>query len=304
MEGEKEREHGEEEKESDEAEDEDPEGAALAWQEGSGEHLGWQEGSGEHLGWQEGSGEQEDHLGWQEGSGEQEDHLGWQEGSGEQEDHLGLPIMHWEALSLRIAELEKQDLAKPKKTKDGVCPLERRGLPRCWTDEGRSLRSAEVWEDREEEGHLTELTSRLQTRVNLQLCFINDSESDEEAEREEKSKKRALVQVPRQTPAASTAQEKSRPLSGLRRALRALRARLRTDLTRQAVAPRSPLVRTTLDQRALQGSDPKQLGVLRASLSQAIQDLNSELVGLLQTRDQLRTEQDAMLVEVQDLTSL
>ena len=39
----------------------------------------------------------------------------------------------------------------------------------------------------------------------------------------------------------------------------------------QAVAPRSPLVRTTLDQRALQGSDPKQLGVLRASLSQAIQ---------------------------------
>ena len=102
MEGEKEREHGEEEKESDEAEEwtrteeeEDPEGAALAWQEGSGE----------------------DHLGWPEGSGE--DHLGWQEGSGE--DHLGLPIMHWEALSLRIAELEKQDLAKPKKTK--VCDL-------------------------------------------------------------------------------------------------------------------------------------------------------------------------------------
>lgn len=33
-------------------------------------------------------------------------------------------------------------------------------------------------------------------------------------------------------------------------------------------------------------------------------DLSSELVGLLQVRDQLRTEQDAMLLEVQDLTSL
>jgi len=85
MEGDKEREHGEE-KESDEAEEwtlneeeeedeeedeEDSEGAALAWQEGTGE------------------------------------------------DNLGLPIMHWEALSLRIAELEKQDVGKPPKTQ--VC---------------------------------------------------------------------------------------------------------------------------------------------------------------------------------------
>ena len=43
---------------------------------------------------------------------------------------------------------------------DAVSSLERWGRPRCWTDEGRSLRSAEVWEDREEEVHLTELTSR------------------------------------------------------------------------------------------------------------------------------------------------
>lgn len=33
-------------------------------------------------------------------------------------------------------------------------------------------------------------------------------------------------------------------------------------------------------------------------------DLSSELVGRLLTRDQLRTEQDAMLLEVQDMTSL
>lgn len=33
-------------------------------------------------------------------------------------------------------------------------------------------------------------------------------------------------------------------------------------------------------------------------------ELSSELVGRLQVRDQLRTEQDAMLLEIQDLTSL
>lgn len=42
--------------------------------------------------------------------------LVWQEGYGE--DNLSLPIMHWEALSLRIAELEKQEEEKKeKKTK-------------------------------------------------------------------------------------------------------------------------------------------------------------------------------------------
>ncbi|CAL8240437.1 unnamed protein product [Merluccius merluccius] len=259
MEGEKEREH-DEEKESDEAEEwtlneededeeeedeEDPEGAALAWQEGSGE------------------------------------------------DKLGLPIMHWEALSLRIAELEKQD--------DTFGSLERRRRPVCWMDEGRRLNSSEIWEDREEDVHMTELTSRLQTRVNLQLCFINNSESDEEEEREEENCKK----VPRQvSPKAPAAQGKSKPLTGFRKALRSLRDKLRTDLTRQAAAPSGPLVKRQLERQELQAFDIKQLNSQRVSLSQDIQDLNAELVGLLQIRDHLRTEQDAMLVEVQDLTSL
>ena len=45
--------------------------------------------------------------------------------------------------------------------------------------------------------------------------------------------------MPRQTPQASAGQEK-RPLTGLRRALRALRDKLRTDLTRQ-VTPQQTL---------------------------------------------------------------
>ncbi len=41
--------------------------------------------------------------------------LVWQEGCGE--DSQGLPIMHWEALSLRIAELEKQEEEKKAKVR-------------------------------------------------------------------------------------------------------------------------------------------------------------------------------------------
>lgn len=53
--------------------------------------------------------------------------LVWQEGYGE--DNLGLPIMHWEALSLRIAELEKQEEEnKEKRAKVSGCYLGEGGL--------------------------------------------------------------------------------------------------------------------------------------------------------------------------------
>lgn len=41
--------------------------------------------------------------------------LAWQESYGE--NNLGLPIMHWEALSLHIAELEKQEEQKKAKVR-------------------------------------------------------------------------------------------------------------------------------------------------------------------------------------------
>ncbi|KAM9717114.1 uncharacterized protein ACNS7B_020891 isoform 1-T2 [Menidia menidia] len=87
-------------------------------------------------------------------------------------DHLGLPIMHWEALSQRIAELEKQE--EEKKAKGGAC-----------LDSGGRRRSRDTWEDGSDacNSHVLALTARLQTQSNLQLCFINDSESEEEEER-------------------------------------------------------------------------------------------------------------------------
>ncbi|XP_078131902.1 schwannomin-interacting protein 1 [Sander vitreus] len=232
----------------------------------------------------------------------------WQEGYGE--DSLGLPIMHWEALSLRIAELEKQEEEnKEKRAKSGVS-LERGRAPVSWAeDRGRRAESCEDGDDACN-SHVLALTSRLQTQMNLQLCFINDSESEEEEEKqgeisqkESSSTRRGSVQVHKNPPpAAKPEKPKSR---GFRNTLRNLRDRLRTDHKTLAAARSDPVVqRRHVERSDLQNFSIKDLNALCTSLSQTIQDLSSDLVGRLQVRDQLRTEQDAMLLEVQDLTSL
>ncbi|XP_054609123.1 schwannomin-interacting protein 1 isoform X2 [Dunckerocampus dactyliophorus] len=234
--------------------------------------------------------------------------LVWQEGYGE--DNLGLPIMHWEALSLRIAELEKQEEEKKEKMAKSRASLERGRAPVSWT--GERGRRRESWDDDDDDdnddeacnSHMTALSSRLQTQMNLQLCFINDSESEEEDEEKEDdvSKKRGTIPVHKNPqPAAKPEKTKSR---GFRNTWRKLRDRLRAD-HKPLPATSDPIVqRRHLERSDLQNFTMKELNALCSSLRQTIQDLSTELVGRLQIRDQLRTEQDAMLLEVQDLTSL
>ncbi|XP_048884141.1 schwannomin-interacting protein 1 isoform X2 [Brienomyrus brachyistius] len=227
----------------------------------------------------------------------------WQEGIND--DDLGLPIMHWEALSLRIAELEKQEEEKREKYKEQECVSggwrgeRERG---CWRD---------AWDDGEEEcnSRIIALTSRLQNRMNLQLCFINNSESEEEDEDE-------AVQQPLQAghrPPAPVSGSKSGGLKQeVRAALSALRDKLRIEqkekesptslISQCAECCETPIKRKKLDLSDLQNLSLQQLDALRISLTQNVHDLSSELVGRLLTRDQLRTEQDAMLLEVQDMT--
>ncbi|XP_041840816.1 schwannomin-interacting protein 1 [Melanotaenia boesemani] len=226
----------------------------------------------------------------------------WKEGC--DQDNLGLPIMHWEALSLRIAELEKQE--EEKKAKGGA-PVEKGRNPVIRTED-RGMRT-ESWEDGNDacNSHVLAITSRLQTQMNLQLCFINNSESEEEDDEEKKGESsnswRTTVQAQKnhQHPAEA---EVPKP-RGFRDALRNLRDRLRGDQKAVTAARRQPVIlRKHLDFRDLQNFSVEDLSGLCSSLSQTIQDLSSELVSRLHIRDQLRTEQDAMLLEVQDLTSL
>ncbi|XP_055012707.1 schwannomin-interacting protein 1 [Boleophthalmus pectinirostris] len=241
----------------------------------------------------------------------------WQEGYNE--DNEGLPIMHWEALSLRIAELEKQEEERREKNaKAGGSP------DNSWMED-RGTR-AENWdyEDDACNSHVMALTSRLQTQMNLQLCFINNSESEEEEEKEEGSSKKDATnnkesaqsqKNPPQPTAKSDKSSKSKSKSaksekpkssrGFRNTLRNLRDRLRTDHRTSSTAVKDAVIeRRHLERTDLQNFSIKELNKVSTSLKQTIQDLSSELVGLLQIRDQLRTEQDAMLLEVQDLTAV
>ncbi|XP_033935640.1 uncharacterized protein [Pseudochaenichthys georgianus] len=83
-------------------------------------------------------------------------------------DHQELPIMHWEDLSQRIAELEQQERSeRSKRPEEGE-----------WRD---------VWEEDEEDlrkCRVAVVSSRFQHHKNLQLCFVNNSDSEEDEEKE------------------------------------------------------------------------------------------------------------------------
>ncbi|XP_019899159.1 cilia- and flagella-associated protein 251 [Esox lucius] len=304
MEGEKERERERgEEKENDETEEEEKESNEAEREDEDYEEKYDEDAEGAALVWQEGL-------------------YG--------EDDLGLPIMHWEALSLRIAELEKQEEEKRVKKTKSSSVLERgKKLSASRPEErerGKTLsmgrlgerelgRSKESCDDMDEEdcdSRVTSLTSRLSNQMNLQLCFINDSGSEEDDEDSGKRvgaknstmacKNVSNVQVPQQSQAPPPAKSKS---SGFKAALRALRNKLRTEQKQEGPVRCDQLLKNRrLDHNNLQAFSLKELNALRNSLNKAIQDLSTELVVHLQTRDQLRTEQDAMLLEVQDMTSL
>ncbi|XP_007248178.2 schwannomin-interacting protein 1 [Astyanax mexicanus] len=227
--------------------------------------------------------------------------LVWQEGY--TEDDLDLPIMHWEALSLRIAELERQEEEKRERNKDVA----------RWTEpwpELHDLRHRDACED-VEDSRLTALTSRLQSHMNLQLCFINNSESEGEEE-EDGAKKECeksssgQVQQPQQGSSSVTHKKtkSGRFKREVRAALSTLRHKLRLE-QKQTIAPSDAVKqRPHYDCSDLQNFSLKELKALKTTLSKDIHNLSSELVGRLLTRDQLRTEQDAMLLEIQDMRSL
>lgn len=233
----------------------------------------------------------------------------WQEGY--PEDDLGLPIMHWEDLGLRIAELEKQQEERRQREKD----LDR--LTVDWPDIRGLSNHRETYEDMEDDcnSRLTSLTSRLQSQMNLQLCFINNSESEEEEEEIEakkevtkqssKSGSSQQLEKERGSSSASPKKTKSRGFKNdVRAALSVLRHKLRLE-QKQTIPPSEAVrERKHYERNDLKNFSLKELKALRTSLSKDIHDLSSELVGRLLTRDQLRTEQDAMLLEVQDMTSL
>ncbi|XP_065732903.1 schwannomin-interacting protein 1 isoform X3 [Phocoena phocoena] len=115
------------------------------------------------------------------------------------------------------------------------------------------------------------LSSRLQSGMNLQICFVNDSGSDKDSDADDSKTETSL----------------DTPLSPM--------------------LPHMPHISECLMKRSLKPTDLRdmtigQLQVIVNDLHSQIESLNEELVQLLLIRDELHTEQDAMLVDIEDLT--
>lgn len=215
-----------------------------------------------------------------------------------QDQHL--PIMHWEDLSLRIAELEKQEEERRKKSESMVLP-DQEIVPGHWHHAKHQSLNITQREDADDLGgpRFPCITSRFTSPKKLQLCFINDTESDQEGDEGSPFKEKPHESTGQGRQSAGLKQEVRAALSELRDKLWA-EQRQQQQLNRKDVSFR----RRKLNRSDLQTCSVLQLNVLKTSLHEDIQDLSSELVKHLVVRDNLRTKQDAMLLDVQDMTSL
>ncbi|KAL7389879.1 hypothetical protein ABVT39_011452 [Epinephelus coioides] len=204
-------------------------------------------------------------------------------------DYQGLPIMHWEDLSQRIAELEKQEQERRERSKRGTGLRMEDGRGGVWRD---------MWEEEDEDFRrcrVSVVTSRFHNHRNLQLCFINNSDSEDEDEGT--NKKVSMGTGHNGCHATGLKQEVVTALRTLRDKLLAEQREKERLAGSSCVTERKHLEHWELQERSVQ-----QLNSLKASLQQEVHALSSELVAHLLVRDQLRTKQDAMLLDVQDLT--
>ncbi|KAJ7996053.1 hypothetical protein DPEC_G00233090 [Dallia pectoralis] len=216
------------------------------------------------------------------------------------EEDQDLPIMHWEDLSLRIAELEKQEEERRERAKS-TSGSEQESVSGGWAEErqGGQWRRDE-WEEQEDYARcrVTVVSSRFNHHKNLQLCYINNSESDEEEVESGADQKGPIEAGGHGNRPAGLKLEVRAALSALRNKLLAEENEKQCLTCSSVVTKRKHLERSDMEVCSIQ-----RLNSLRTSLSHGIHDLSSELVGHLLIRDQLRTKQDAMLLDVQDMTS-
>ncbi|XP_073929997.1 schwannomin-interacting protein 1 isoform X6 [Castor canadensis] len=181
------------------------------------------------------------------------------------------------------------------------------------------------------------LSSRLQSGMNLQICFVNDSGSDKDSDADD-SKTETSLDTPlspmsKQSSSYSdrdtteeeseslddmdflTRQKKLQAEAKMALAMAKPMAKMQVEVEKQNrkkspvadLLPHLPHISECLMKRSLKPADLRdmtigQLQVIVNDLHSQIESLNEELVQLLLIRDELHTEQDAMLVDIEDLT--
>ncbi|XP_015216487.1 schwannomin-interacting protein 1 isoform X3 [Lepisosteus oculatus] len=254
-----------------------------------------------------------------------------------------LPTMDWEALEKHLAglqfreqEMRNQNQSQGKTNYTSAQKNERESIRQklalgSFFDDGPG-----IYTSCSKSGKPS-LSARLQSGMNLQICFVNDSGSDKDSDADD-SKTETSLDTPlspmsKQSSSYSdrdTTEEDSESLEDMdflsrqkklqaeaKMALAMAKpmAKMQVEVEKQNrkkspvadLLPHMPHISECLMKRSLKPTDLRdmtlgQLQVIVNDLHSQIESLNEELVQLLLIRDELHMEQDAMLVDIEDLT--
>ncbi|XP_069831371.1 schwannomin-interacting protein 1 isoform X2 [Dendropsophus ebraccatus] len=252
-----------------------------------------------------------------------------------------LPTMDWEALEKHLAGLQfqEQESRNQKQARSNYTSAqknERESIRQklalgSFFDDGPGLYTSCSKSGK------PSLSSRLQSGMNLQICFVNDSGSDKDSDADD-SKTETSLDTPlspmsKQSSSYSdrdTTEEESESFEDMdfisrqkklqaeaKMALAMVKpmAKMQVEVEKQNrkkspvadLLPHMPHISECLMKRSLKPTDLRdmtigQLQVIVNDLHSQIESLNEELVQLLLIRDELHMEQDAMLVDIEDLT--
>ncbi|XP_077204686.1 IQCJ-SCHIP1 readthrough transcript protein isoform X1 [Paroedura picta] len=261
-------------------------------------------------------------------------------GTGWKEPEAQVPTMDWEALEKHLAGLQCQEQEtrsqSQKSNYTSAQKNERESIRQklalgSFFDDGPG-----IYTSCSKSGKPS-LSSRLQSGMNLQICFVNDSGSDKDSDADD-SKTETSLDTPlspmsKQSSSYSdrdtteeeseslddmdflTRQKKLQAEAKMALAMAKPMAKMQVEVEKQNrkkspvadLLPHMPHISECLMKRSLKPTDLRdmtigQLQVIVNDLHSQIESLNEELVQLLLIRDELHTEQDAMLVDIEDLT--
>lgn len=219
---------------------------------------------------------------------------------------IQLPIMDWQALEQHIAGLQQieterqaREGPRPQPPHPPASPVGRRRAEGMQRLVSWPRADSTAWRAM---GETMGCASRFHNRMNLQLCFINDSSS--ESDPEDEGQRSPADPAPQGSALTGCRGELEREA---RRGLALVRRQLEQERQRHRESScTGPFPGVdggrSLERGELLDTSPTRLRQLRDGILSQIHHFNSQLMELLECRDDLKTEQDAMLIEIGDLT--
>ncbi|XP_033117171.1 uncharacterized protein LOC117117096 isoform X1 [Anneissia japonica] len=247
-------------------------------------------------------------------------------------DSSGLPIMDWDTLEKRIANIERKKGEKAKELEKQEEEEQSSKSPKtaqrsCRQEILKRLARAGLSEE-DAEGDIygkgrDKLSARLQSGMNLQICFMNDPLSDDDEDVQHEAAMMRSLQSPSVTVTkvdedfetrqarlqneAKIALAQAEPMAKMQLEIEKVHGKKVSPVTELAgvkgMCDISPgLTGKALSKKKLHAMSCSKLKILVNDLHRRIKDWNEELVELLIARDELKNEQDSKLIDIEDLT--